>query len=160
MNDPTLAHAHTNCIQNRWLTVETDDVQLPSGRQYEYTRLVGPGIGVAVIGFNAAGETVEREYRHGGRSDLAAPGGLIHEGEELIIGGLRVGGRDRLCVAQVTPESVRYLGSLGYPALATPATSSPPGAGTQWQHQPRPNRICFAALGDDESLKKRAQWRG
>ena len=117
MNDPqpwrTLATR--TAFKNRWLTVETDDVQLPSGQQYEYTRLVGPGIGVAVIGFNAAGEILlEREYRHGvGEVIWQLPGGLIHEGEELIIGGLReLEEETGFAPAQVTSESVRYLGAV------------------------------------------------
>lgn len=88
---------------------------LPSGQQYEYTRLVGPGVGVAVIGFNAAGEILlEREYRHGvGEVIWQLPGGLIKDGEDLIVGGLReLEEETGFAPAQVTPEQVRYLGAV------------------------------------------------
>ena len=63
---------------NRWVKVQIDEVALPDGRRYEYTRLEPGGIGVAVIGFNDRGEVLlEREYRHGiGAVIWQLPGGL------------------------------------------------------------------------------------
>ncbi len=76
---------------NRWLSVYVDEVALPNGGRYEYTRLVPGGIGVAVLGFNDAGEALlEREYRHGvGEVIWQLPGGLSDAGEDLQAAGLR-----------------------------------------------------------------------
>ena len=82
----------TNLVfQNRWLGVALDQVELPTGQRYEYTRLEGTGIGVGVIGFNAAGEVLlEREYRHGvGETIWQLPGGLAAFDEDLQAAGLR-----------------------------------------------------------------------
>jgi 8-oxo-dGTP pyrophosphatase MutT (NUDIX family) len=78
-------------LGNRWLSVHLDTVVLPHGEQYEYTRLVNGGIGVAVLGFNASGEILlEREYRHGvGEVIWQLPGGLADESEDLQCAGLR-----------------------------------------------------------------------
>jgi 8-oxo-dGTP pyrophosphatase MutT (NUDIX family) len=66
-------------------------VELPDGKRYEYTRIEPAGIGVGVIGFNAAGEVLlEREYRHGvGEVVWQVPGGLTAPGEDLQTAGLR-----------------------------------------------------------------------
>ncbi len=82
--------SHT-AFANRWVTVIVDDVELPSGQPYEYTKLEPPGVGVGVIGFNAAGEVLlEREYRHGvGEVIWQLPGGLADEGESLQEAALR-----------------------------------------------------------------------
>lgn len=102
-------------FQNRWLKVAVDEVLLPTGQQYEYTRLLGPGVGVAVIGFNAAGEILlEREYRHGvGEVIWQLPGGLAHDGEDLRMAGLRELAEET-GFAPVTDndETVRYLGAV------------------------------------------------
>ena len=111
---------------NRWVKVQIDEVALPDGRRYEYTRLEPGGIGVAVIGFNDRGEVLlEREYRHGiGAVIWQLPGGLASVGEDLQAAGLRElmeetgHGPER-----VSPETVRYLGMIwDNPALG-PAQS-------------------------------------
>ncbi len=112
---PWLVEQRTVAFQNRWVTVALDQVRLPTDRTYEYTRVDVNGVGVAVIGFNAAGEVLlEREYRHGvGQVIWQLPGGLANRDEDLVAAGLR-----ELCEetghapAQVTPTSVRYLGMV------------------------------------------------
>ena len=101
--------------QNRWLSVMLDDVVLPDGRHYEYTRVGAAGIGVAVIGFNDDGDVLmEREYRHGvGEVVWQLPGGLASPGEDLQAAGLRelqeeTGHAPRV----VDAEQVRYLGMV------------------------------------------------
>ncbi|HXF62181.1 MAG TPA: NUDIX hydrolase [Caldilineaceae bacterium] len=101
--------------RNRWLAVVLDEVALPDGRRYEYTRLEPPGIGVGVAGFNAAGELLlEREYRHGvGEVIWQLPGGLAGPGEDLQAAGLReLREETGYAPAQVGPETVRYLGVI------------------------------------------------
>lgn len=117
MTDPvpwqTLA-THTT-FANRWFTVAVDDVLLPDGRRYEYTRLEPGGIGVGVIGFNRQGEVLlEREYRHGvGEVIWQVPGGLADAGEELQAAGLReLREETGFAPAQVAPTTVRYLGAV------------------------------------------------
>ncbi len=98
---------------NRWLTVVVDDVVLPSGKPYKYTRLEPAGIGVGVIGFDAQGRILlEREYRHGvGEVVWQIPGGLAEGGEDLQAAGLReLREETGFQPATVTAESVRYLG--------------------------------------------------
>lgn len=101
--------------RNRWIQVLTDDVALPDGRRYEYTRLEPAGIGVAVIGFNDQGEVLmEREYRHGvGRVVWQLPGGLAAADEELQAAGLRELLEETGYAPQtVDAENVRYLGMV------------------------------------------------
>jgi len=76
---------------NRWVSVAVDDVALPDGRRYEYTRIEPAGIGVAVLGFRNNGDILmEREYRHGvGEVVWQLPGGLANANEELQAAGLR-----------------------------------------------------------------------
>ncbi len=100
---------------NRWLTVVVDDVVLPSGKPYKYTRLEPAGIGVGVIGFDSAGRVLlEREYRHGvGDIVWQLPGGLAYGGEDLQAAGLReLGEETGFQPAVVSAESVRYLGMV------------------------------------------------
>lgn len=129
-NDPKPweTRATRSAFRNRWLAVEIDEVELPTGVTYEYTRLLPAGVGVAVIGFNAAGEVLlEREYRHGiGEVIWQLPGGLADSGEELREAGLRemreetghapaqVNSEVRLFPKSRTSgdETVRYLGSV------------------------------------------------
>ena len=75
---------------NRWLSVNVDDVALPDGSRYEYTWLEPGGTGVAVLGFNEAGEVlIEQEYRYGVREVIwQLPGGLTNDGEDLMAAGL------------------------------------------------------------------------
>jgi 8-oxo-dGTP pyrophosphatase MutT (NUDIX family) len=102
-------------FSNRWIKVMLDDVALPNGRRYEYTRLQPGGIGVAVIGFNERGEVLlEREYRHGiGQVVWQLPGGLAAVGEDLQTAGLRELLEETGHAPQeVDAESVRYLGVI------------------------------------------------
>ncbi len=98
---------------NRWLTVVVDDVVLPSGKPYKYTRLEPAGIGVGVVGFDAKGRILlEREYRHGvGEVVWQIPGGLADANEDLQAAGLRELREETGYQPQaVTSETVRYLG--------------------------------------------------
>ena len=110
-------------FENRWTTVLLDQVALPDGRRYAYTRLGPAGIGVGVIGFNRAGELlVEREYRHGvGEVIWQAPGGLAGPQEDLRAAGLReLREETGYAPLEITDESVRYLGMVwDNPALGT-----------------------------------------
>jgi 8-oxo-dGTP pyrophosphatase MutT (NUDIX family) len=118
---PTL-RSHTE-FRNRWLGVVVDEVALPDGRHYEYTRLEPAGIGVGIAGFNPAGEVLlEREYRHGvGKVIWQLPGGLANPGEELQAAGLReLLEETGYAPAQVGPSTVRYLGMVwDNPAFGT-----------------------------------------
>jgi ADP-ribose pyrophosphatase len=105
--------ATRTAFRNRWLTVAIDQVQLPTGAQYEYTRLIPGGIGVGVVGFDDAGRILlEREYRHGvGEVIWQVPGGLAAAGEDLQTAGLReLLEETGYAPALVSPETVRYLG--------------------------------------------------
>jgi len=98
---------------NRWIRVALDEVALPDGRRYEYTRLEPAGIGVGVVGFNARGELLlEQEYRHGvGEVIWQLPGGLADAGEDLQAAGLReLREETGFAPAVVSVERVRYLG--------------------------------------------------
>ena len=117
-----------------------DTVALPDGRRYEYTRLQPAGVGVGVIGFNAAGEVLlEREYRHGvGEVIWQIPGGLADEGEDLQAAGLRELLEETGCRPHVvSPETVQYLGAVwDNPALGPgAATFSRPGAWSEWRRK-------------------------
>jgi 8-oxo-dGTP pyrophosphatase MutT (NUDIX family) len=106
----------TRCVfANRWIKVLVDDVDLPDGRRYEYTRLEPAGTGVAVIGFNERGEVLlEREYRHGvGKVLWQLPGGLAAAGEELQSAGLRELLEETGYAPKVVDaENVRHLGMV------------------------------------------------
>ncbi len=102
-------------FRNRWVGVVADTVELPDGRRYEYTRLEPAGIGVGVVGFNAAGEVLlEREYRHGvGEVIWQLPGGLADPGEPLQDAGLReLREETGYAPARISDETVRYLGAV------------------------------------------------
>ena len=116
-NDPQAwtTRSTRTAFRNRWLAVEIDDVELPTGAAYEYTRLVPAAQGVAVIGFNAGGEVLlEREYRHGvGEVVWQLPGGLADGGEALRDAGLReLREETSHAPSAVNDETVRYLGSV------------------------------------------------
>lgn len=101
--------------RSRWVGVTVDTVALPTGQTYEYTRLEPAGIGVGVVGLNAAGELLlEREYRHGvGEVVWQIPGGLANAGEELQATGLReLEEETGYTPLAVTPDTVRYLGTV------------------------------------------------
>jgi ADP-ribose pyrophosphatase len=112
--------------KNRWLTVVVDDVVLPNGKQYKYTRLEPAGIGVGVLAFDPAGRILlEREYRHGvGEVIWQIPGGLTNDGEHLRDAGLReLLEETGYAPVLVNDETVRYLGMVwDNPAFGT-ATS-------------------------------------
>lgn len=113
---PWTVESTTTAFRNRWVKVDLDEVRLPNGKTYEYTRLDIKGAGVGVIGFNAAGDQVllEREYRHGiGEVIWQCPGGLVDQGEDLATAGLReLKEETGYAPAEVSPETVRYLGSI------------------------------------------------
>jgi 8-oxo-dGTP pyrophosphatase MutT (NUDIX family) len=112
--------------KNRWLTVVVDDVVLPTGAQYKYTRLEPAGIGVAVVAFDGAGRILlEREYRHGiGEVIWQLPGGLTNDDEQLREAGLRELLEETGCApAHITDESVRYLGMVWDNPAFGPAAS-------------------------------------
>lgn len=99
-------------FHNRWVTVALDQVQLPTGQQYTYTRLEPAGVGVGVIGFNAAGEVLlEREYRHGVDQVIwQLPGGLAAANEDLAAAGLRELLEETGYAPAATAPPPRYLG--------------------------------------------------
>jgi ADP-ribose pyrophosphatase len=102
-------------FENRWIKVDVDRVELPDGTRYDYTRLEPPGIGVAVLGFNAAGAVLlEREYRHGVAEVIwQLPGGLADDGEDLRAAGLRELREETGFAPQDgSPAHVRYLGMV------------------------------------------------
>ena len=116
-----------SAFRNRWVGVVLDQVQLPTGQQYTYTRLEPAGVGVGVIGFNAAGEVLlEREYRHGVNAVVwQLPGGLAAPDEDLLAGALRelveeTGYAPAPVDADSATGDVRYLGTVwDNPALGT-----------------------------------------
>jgi 8-oxo-dGTP pyrophosphatase MutT (NUDIX family) len=110
-------------FHNRWIGVVVDEVELPDGHRYEYTRVEPAGVGVGVIGFDAAGNILlEREYRHGvGEVIWQMPGGLAAPGEDLQAAGLReLLEETGYAPAAVAPDTVRYLGAVwDNPAMGT-----------------------------------------
>lgn len=107
--------ASSRVFRNRWIGVVVDEVELPDGKRYEYTRIEPAGVGVGVIGFNAAGEILlEREYRHGvGQVVWQVPGGLATPGEELQAAGLReLQEETGYAPAVVSDDTVTYLGMV------------------------------------------------
>lgn len=110
-------------FHNRWVTVAVDQVQLPTGQQYAYTRLEPVGVGVGVIGFNVAGEVLlEREYRHGVHEVIwQLPGGLAAHDEDLLAAGLReLREETGYAPDDSASAAVRYLGMVwDNPAFGT-----------------------------------------
>ncbi len=112
---PWQTESTQTAYQNRWITVSIDDVTLPTGEHYEYTRVNVNGTGVAILGFNDASEVLlEREYRHGvGEVIWQLPGGLADPGEDWLTAGLRELREETGHVpAVVNDETVRYLGAV------------------------------------------------
>jgi 8-oxo-dGTP pyrophosphatase MutT (NUDIX family) len=112
---PWTTRATRAAFGNRWLAVEIDEVVLPNGHEYEYTRLVPRAPGVGVIGFNKDGLILlEREYRHGvGEVIWQIPGGLADPDEDLRAAGLReLVEETGYAPAEVNDETVLYLGSV------------------------------------------------
>lgn len=107
--------AFNRVFRNRWVGVVVDEVELPDGKRYEYTRIEPAGVGVGVIGFNAAGEILlEREYRHGvGEVVWQVPGGLAAPSEDLQAAGLReLQEETGYAPAAVNDDTVTYLGMV------------------------------------------------
>ncbi len=102
-------------FDNRWVGIAVDEVRLPNGVEYEYTRLRPAGVGVAVAAFDGDGRILlEREYRHGvGQVIWQLPGGLADEGEELTTAGLReLAEETGYAPRAVNDKTVRYLGAV------------------------------------------------
>jgi len=110
-------------FRNRWLTVAIDQVRLPDGHSYAYTRLEPVGVGVGVIGFNAAGQVLlEREYRHGVNAVVwQLPGGLAAQDEDPVVAGLReLREETGYAPDHAAGAAVRYLGMVwDNPAFGT-----------------------------------------
>lgn len=137
-------------FQNRWLTVALDQVQLPTGKQYEYTRLIPGGVGVGVVGFNRAGDILlEREYRHGVAEVIwQIPGGLAAPGEDLRAAGLReLLEETGYTPAEVSDQTVRYLGMVwDNPAFGVAASHIYAAFDLQPTGHPRRDAEEFVAL--------------
>ena len=110
--------SHT-AFANRWLTVIVDEVELPNGQSYEYTKLEPPGVGVGVIGFNAAGEGAAgaRISTRRRRGDLAAarrPGGRgrVAAGGRAARTARGDGLRARRDQRRSHEQTVRHLGTV------------------------------------------------
>ncbi len=102
-------------FENRWAGIVVDKVQLPNGARYEYTRLRPAGVGVAVAAFTPDGHIVlEREYRHGvGEVIWQLPGGLVDEGEDVSVAGLReLLEETGYAPLSESPASIRRLGCV------------------------------------------------
>lgn len=133
---------------NRWVGVALDQVQLPTGQHYTYTRLEPAGVGVGVIGFNAAGEILlEREYRHGVNAVIwQLPGGLAAHEENLQAGALREL-LEETGYAPAMASTVRYLGVVwDNPALGTMSSHIYAAWDLQPTDQPRRDPAEFVTL--------------
>ncbi|HBY99458.1 MAG TPA: hypothetical protein DEP84_36890 [Chloroflexi bacterium] len=73
-------------FRNKWLTVLLDQVRLPGGKVYEYTRIHRDSQGVGVAVLDERGRILlEREYRHAvGEVIWQLPGGLYGPDEEPL----------------------------------------------------------------------------
>ena len=102
-------------FDGRWAGILEDEVELPTGARYRYTRLRPAGVGVAIAAFDPAGRILlEREYRHGvGEVIWQLPGGLTDDGEDLTTAALReLAEETGFAPPAVTAETVRYLGAV------------------------------------------------
>jgi ADP-ribose pyrophosphatase len=145
---PWLTISTEQAYRNRWVGVMLDQVQLPTGQHYTYTRLEPAGVGVGVIGFNAAGEILlEREYRHGVNAVIwQLPGGLAAHGEDLQAGALREL-LEETGYAPASPSTVRYLGMVwDNPALGTMSSHIYAAWDLQPTDQPRRDPAEFMTL--------------
>jgi ADP-ribose pyrophosphatase len=145
---PWLTLSTEQVYRNRWVGVVLDQVQLPTGQHYTYTRLEPAGIGVGVIGFNAAGEILlEREYRHGVNAVIwQLPGGLAAPDEDLQAGALREL-LEETGYAPPAATSVRYLGVVwDNPALGTMNSHLYAAWDLQPTDQPRRDPAEFVTL--------------
>lgn len=110
-------------FRNQWVSVELDDVLLPNGDAYEYTRLAVAGnrAGVGIVGFdkNRTHVLMVREYRHGvGKVLWQFPAGLSDAGEDLAAAVLRELREETGYAPPAGNELLRYLGStLDVPPL-------------------------------------------
>jgi len=103
-------------FRNQWVSVELDDVLLPNGDAYEYTRLAVADnrAGAGVVGFNKDRTHVlmVREYRHGvGKVLWQFPAGLSYEGEDLAAAVVRELREETGYAPLGGAESLHYLGS-------------------------------------------------
>lgn len=145
---PWLTLSTEQVYRNRWVGVVLDQVQLPTGQHYTYTRLEPAGIGVGVIGFNAAGEILlEREYRHGVNAVIwQLPGGLAAPDEDLQAGALREL-LEETGYAPAAATTVRYLGVVwDNPALGTMNSHLYAAWDLQPTDQPRRDPAEFVTL--------------
>lgn len=136
-------------FHNRWVAVALDQVQLPTGQHYTYTRLEPVGVGVGVIGFNAAGEVLlEREYRHGVNEVIwQLPGGLAAHDEDLLAGGLRELLEETGYAPALADPTVRYLGVVwDNPALGTMSSHIYAAWNLMQTDQPRRDPAEFVTL--------------
>ena len=102
-------------FDGRWAGILEDEVELPTGARYRYTRLRPAGVGVAIAAFDPVGRILlEREYRHGvGEVIWQLPGGLTDDGEDLTTAALReLAEETGFAPPAVTAETVRYLGAV------------------------------------------------
>ncbi|MEZ4735905.1 MAG: NUDIX hydrolase [Caldilineaceae bacterium] len=135
-------------FRNRWVAVALDQVQLPTGQSYLYTRLEPVGIGVGVIGFNDAGEVLlEREYRHGVNQVIwQLPGGLAAPNEDLMAGALREL-LEETGYAPAAVTNVRYLGFVwDNPAVGPMSSHSYAAWNLVLTDQPRRDPAEFVTL--------------
>jgi ADP-ribose pyrophosphatase len=83
MLEPWRTLDETIPFENRWVRVRLQQVRLPDGREYEYSRVDRPQQGVGIFLLDDGNRLLlEREYRHAvGQVVWQLPGGLIDEDE-------------------------------------------------------------------------------